>query len=124
MKIYSKIILFGFLLWLSVFLSSFVFYSIKQSNPTFFETLITITLTFFTILFTVLYFKKIHDHYVKYGVITGISWLLINIAIDLCLFSWGPMKMTFVAYMGDIGLTYLTIPITTMGIGYLLKSRE
>lgn len=124
MKTYSKVLLFGFLLWLTVFLTSFLIYPIKQSNPTFFETLITITLTFFTILFTVLYFKKVHGRCIKCALTTGITWFLINVAIDLCLFSWGPMKMTFVAYVEDIGLAYLVIPIITIGVGYLLKSRE
>lgn len=49
--------------------------------------------------------------------------MLINIAIDLCLFSWGPMKMNFGDYIQDIGFTYLIIPIITFGIGYQLENK-
>jgi hypothetical protein len=33
----------------------------------------------------------------------------------------GPMKMPFIDYMADIGLTYSLIPIITVGFGYLLE---
>ena len=47
----------------------------------------------------------------------GILWLLLSILIDapLMLFG-GPMKMSISAYMADIGVTYLCIPVITWGL--------
>jgi hypothetical protein len=42
--------------------------------------------------------------------------MMVNILADLPLFSYGPMKKPFADYMTDIGLTYLIIPIITVGI--------
>ena len=39
------------------------------------------------------------------------------------LFSEGPMKMPFADYIKDIGLTYLIIPMVTLGFGYLLQQK-
>jgi hypothetical protein len=36
----------------------------------------------------------------------------------------GPMKMSFADYMKDIGLTYLIIPIVSIGFGYLLEFKN
>ena len=34
------------------------------------------------------------------------------------------MKMTFAAYMADIGLAYVIYPIMTIGVGLLLQRRS
>ena len=46
---------------------------------------------------------------------------MLSIALDLPLFTEGPMKMSFEKYMKDIWLTYLIIPTVTLGFGYLLE---
>jgi hypothetical protein len=56
-------------------------------------------------------------------VLAGVIWLGINLILDLLLFMEGPMKMPFVDYIVDIGLTYLLIPIITAGFGYLLEEQ-
>lgn len=110
MNYIGKIILYGFLLWMMVFIVSFVIYPLKETNPPFFETLITLFLTGFTVFFGDFYFKK-GRLTLKNCLISGFSWVLICILIDLPLFSYGPMQMSFWHYMTDIGLTYLVIPV-------------
>lgn len=34
------------------------------------------------------------------------------------------MKMGFVDYVKDIGITYLIIPIVTIGFGFMLETRK
>ncbi len=52
------------------------------------------------------------------------TWFLINVIIDLIMFlPVSPMQMTLNDYMADIGITYLIIPVITMGMGYLVKSQ-
>jgi hypothetical protein len=40
-----------------------------------------------------------------------------NLLLDAPLFSQGPMRMTLPNYLADIGLTYLMIPVITLGLG-------
>jgi len=118
MKQTGKIILFGFLLWLTVFIASFLIFPIKESNPPFFETLISIILTASTILYGHIYFKK-EFLSLKKCISVGLFWAIINIGIDLPLFLLdSPMKMVFVDYMTDIGLTYLIIPLILLVYAY------
>ena len=108
---------YGILLWLTVFIAAFLIFPLKQSNPPFFETLITIVLCASTVAYGNLYFKK-EDMTLKACLTTGVVWALINVAIDLPLFSFGPMKRPVTDYMTDIGLTYLVIPVITSVYAY------
>ena len=50
----------------------------------------------------------------------GVVWFLISVMIDLFLFlPPSPMQMSITGYFMDIGITYLIIPIITIGMGYL-----
>ncbi len=71
-----------------------------------------------------LYLKNIQTGFLREGVIIGVSWFIINIAIDLILFlPTSPMQMSLNNYMMDIGITYLLIPVITVGFGFLLNSK-
>lgn len=120
----SKLILYGFLLWLSIFAVSFILYPVRQNQPIYFETLITITLVLFTTLFSILFFKQTTDRYFKKGLIAGFLWMAINLIIDLPLFSFGPMKMLLLNYFEDIGFTYFVIPIIVGGMGWVLEKKN
>lgn len=43
---------------------------------------------------------------------------------DELLFSWGPMKMSLVDYLKDIGLTYLIMPIVTYGMSRVVPQQR
>lgn len=58
------------------------------------------------------------------GAWLGGPWLATHVVIDLPLFPFGgPMAMTWSDYEMDIGVTYLIIPIVTLGIGVALARR-
>jgi len=118
------VFLHGFLLWLTVFIGAMLIYPIKKNDPIFFETLIAIILVGFTVFFANLYLKKVSTEVTKTAVIVGVVWMAISIAIDLLMFTRGPMKMPISDYFKDIGLTYLIIPIITYGIAVQLRIRE
>jgi len=73
--------------------------------------------------FAVLYFQRIESRTLREGILLGVIWFAVNLAVDQLMFSWGPMKMSFADYMADIGLTYLLIPIIPISIGYALAKR-
>jgi len=75
------------------------------------------------VFFSNLYFRKLEKDFLKEGILLGIIWFAISIVIDLFMFMQGPMKMTFLNYMADIGLTYLIIPTVTLGFGFLAQKK-
>ena len=58
------------------------------------------------------------------GLKIGLICLAVNFIIDQLMFSAGPMKMAFVDYLKDIGVTYLLIPIIPTGFGSSLEKKK
>jgi len=124
MRSFKLVLLYGFLLWLIPFAVAIVILPLKTSAPPLFESIMPVVLTVCAVFFSNLYFKRAETRFLKEGVLLGIIWLVISLVIDLLLFMWGPMKMTFVNYMMDIGLTYLIFPAITIGFGCLMGKRR
>ncbi len=120
MKKYLRLGLFGFLVWLIPFVVSFLIFGLKTSLPALFESIMPVVVVICTVVFAVVYLRKVKADFLKAGIVVGIAWLVICLIFDLLLFMEGPMKMSFGDYMMDIGLVYLTIPVITMGFGWLL----
>jgi hypothetical protein len=121
---YLKISLFGFLVWLIPFVVSVAIFSIHEMQRPLFESIMPVTITACVVFFSLSHFKKTEADFLKEGVLLGAIWFAVNIIFDLMLFMEGPMKMPFADYMKDIGLTYLIIPIVTIGFGILLENKE
>jgi hypothetical protein len=122
MRKFLRLLLFGFLSWLLTFLASVCIFPLKAEHRPLFETLVGVCLTISTVLFTVIYFRKVQSDFMREGLLLGLAFLLCNIVFDLCLFMEGPMKMTFGDYMMDIRLAYLSLPIVTLGFAYSLQT--
>ncbi len=123
MRSIKKALLYGFLVWLIPFVTAFLIYPIHESNRILFESIMPVVITICVVSFAYLYFKNVDNNFFKEGLLVGVLWFAICIAIDLPMFMQGPMKMTFANYVMDIGLTYLMIPAITIGFGYLLEKR-
>ena len=98
--------------------ASFIIYPLRESDRVLFESIMPIVLTFISVIMAHRYFNHVELFFVREGIYLGIFWFVLCIIVDLCFFTWGPMKMTFIDYFKDIGLTYLMIPIITIGIGF------
>ena len=122
MSKFLQLLLFGFLSWLLTFVASVCIFPLKAEHRPLFETLVGVCLAISTVLFTVIYFRKVQTGYMREGVFLGLAFLLCNIVFDLCLFMEGPMKMSFADYMMDIGLAYLSMPVVTLGFAYSLRT--
>jgi hypothetical protein len=123
MKQAGKIILFGVLIWLTSFIGAMLIFKLHESDRIFFETLISIIFFFAVTFYTTLYFKKVQSNFAIEGIKTGILWMLINLLIDLPLFSFGPMARPLWEYFKDIGFIYITIPFITISIGNVLNKK-
>jgi hypothetical protein len=122
-KKYLKIGLFGFLTWLIVFVVSVLMFPLKTSQRLLFESIMPVVITCCAVFFANLYFKNLKANFLQEGLLIGVVWFIVSLAIDLPLFLLeGPMQMPLADYMMDIGVTYLIIPIVTLGFGLLLET--
>ena len=124
MKKHAKMMAYGLLTWLIPFIISFLFVD-AQGNftipETFFKSIMVVTGAFTGVILAVRYFKDVKEDYAKEGMILGLVWLIINLALDLAFVQAGFFRMTILQYFTDIGLRYLSIPIYSIGLGYALK---
>ncbi len=124
-KLVIKNILLGLLSWLIPFVVSFLFY--KPGGE-----LVVPYATFKTSIMLVgvvsgcyllyRYFKLVERDFILQSIIVGFSWFAINIVFDSVVLI-PMMKTSFVDYFLSIGLSYCSIPVISITMGYLLKSK-
>ena len=113
----GKALLFGFLVWLVPFAVAFAIFPIHESSRPLFESIMPVAIAIIVVPLGVVYLRRVRRRVRREGVVLGLLWLVMCLAIDapLMLFG-GPMYMTVPDYIADIGVTYLMIPIITIGI--------
>jgi len=115
---WGRAIGYGFLVWLIPFVVAFLVFFLHESARPLFESIMAVTVTASAMTFGIAYMKRLDGRCLKEGLSLGVLWFLICILIDAPLMLLGdPMKMTVAEYMSDIGVTYLIIPIVTLGLG-------
>lgn len=127
MNKYLKMVLFGLIVWLVPFIVSFAFVD-RQGNfiiaETFFKSIMVVTGALVGVVLAVKYFGDVKTDYVNEGIVLGVIWLVINLALDLLMVFGGFFQMSVPQYFTDIGLRYLSMPIYTIGMGFALMQKE
>jgi hypothetical protein len=117
MKSTRKAVIFGFFVWLIPFVVAFAIYPLHESSRPLFESIMPVSIAIAVAVFGVRYLRAVHARFVQEGAILGLLWLAISVIIDAPLMLLGgPMQMTVAQYTADIGVTYLMIPVITIGI--------
>jgi hypothetical protein len=120
-----KIGFYGLLAWFVPFAISFLFYSPEGELATdifFFKTIMILVGTITAATLLVKYFKGVKKHFVTEGLIIGLAWFAISIILDLIVLL--PLSgMSIGSYFTQIGLRYLSIPIMSLAIGFVLKKK-
>jgi uncharacterized membrane protein YpjA len=119
-------IMYGFLAWLIPFVTAFFFYS-KEGGLVIdiflFKSIMIVVGAISGAFLLISYFKKIHTNYLYEGVIVGLTWLGINILLDLLVLV--PMsEMTLPDYFAQIGLRYLVMPVMSIMVGTVLSNKK
>ena len=113
----KKAIRYGVIVWLIPFVVAFAIFPIRESNRALFESIMPVVVVAAAVALAIRYLRHSKNSQQE-SVRLGVLWLAISIAIDLAIFlPPSPMQMSFMTYVQDIGLTYLIIPICTIGIG-------
>lgn len=114
---YGKAVLFGFLIWLLAFVVAIAIFPIRESWRALFESIMPVVIAIATVAFALMYFRKVQSAFLREAVFVGLLWFVISVVIDLPVMLTGPMQMSVAEYAADIGLTYVIIPVITIGIG-------
>lgn len=115
----------GVALWFIAFAAAFAVFPLRESNRPLFESIMPVVLALGTVLLAHRYFRNVPGRFAREGLLLGLLWLGVNLAIDLPLMlSPSPMQMTLSEYLADIGITYLLIPVITTGMGWSRAEKE
>ncbi|HET6423239.1 MAG TPA: hypothetical protein VFG20_06120 [Planctomycetaceae bacterium] len=106
----------GFIIWLVPFLVAVASMPVKTSWRSLFESIMAVTVASMTVLSASWYFRRHSPHSIGEGIALGLVWMAISVCIDLPLMLGPPVNYTVTEYVGDIGLTYLMMPIIVAGM--------
>jgi hypothetical protein len=112
-----KALLLGLIVWAVPFAVAWMIYPIHETQRPLFESIMPVVIAATVVLLGLAYFRQVGHACLREGILLGIMWFAISFIIDLFMFSGGPMQMSFVDYVSDVGLTYLMIPLITIGLG-------
>ncbi len=113
----GKAIFFGFLVWLVPFAVAFAILPIHETSRPLFESIMPVAIAIIVVPLGVVYLRRVRRRYLREGLRLGLLWFVMCVAIDAPLMLLGrPMQMTVPEYLADVGVTYLMIPVITIGI--------
>lgn len=112
-----RLIVYGFLVWLIPFLVAVIFFPTRIEWREMFESIMAVTLVLTVTVLAFDHLRRLTNGQAMAGLIAGIAWMAICIVIDLPLMLSQYIGMSLGEYVGDIGATYLLIPVITTGLG-------
>jgi hypothetical protein len=119
-----KALLFGFLVWFLPFIVAVVIFPLRETQRPLFESIMPVVLSGTVVMFGLRYLRGVGEFVAREGLAVGVLWLVICVAIDVPLMLFGgPMRMTLGAYLADIAVTYLMVPVITAGLGIAFERR-
>ncbi len=118
-----KITLWGAILWLILFIVGFILWPLHESQFLLFKTIMVVSSALVGMVMLAMYFKKVDSNFLNEAILLGVIWLTVNWLLDLVVLV-GMFKSPLGEYIIGIGLRYLNIPITSIGVGYILKNKQ
>jgi hypothetical protein len=119
-----RLVVYGLLVWAVPFAIAFAMFPARENWRSLFESVMAVTLAATVTIAALAHICKTNERYVVTGIIAGFIWMGMSIAIDLPLMLSEPVAMPLREYVADIGLTYLMIPVITIGIGTAMTHNQ
>jgi hypothetical protein len=108
----------GFFMWLIPFVVAFAAFPLREPARPVFESVMAVTVAASAVGLGLAYLRRTPGGYAREGLVVGALWFIVCVLLDAPLMLLGgPMHMSVGGYLGDIGLTYLSIPLVTWGLG-------
>ncbi|MDH3498300.1 MAG: hypothetical protein OER21_16205 [Gemmatimonadota bacterium] len=118
MAAFGRAALYGLVVWLVPFVVAFAIFPLRESARPLFESIMPVAIAAGTVTLGVMYFRRVRVGLVREGLLLGGLWFAISVLIDAPLMLLGgPMQMSASQYVADIGVTYVMIPVITLGLG-------
>lgn len=112
----------GVMIWFIPFAIAVIAYPVRLSIPDFFEVIMPVTLTLTVVFFVNLYLRNVKKNFVWSGLRVGFFWYLLCLLIDLSVnMTTGEGKAHLLDALLTAGLTYLIIPVVTVGFAYFVN---
>lgn len=115
-----KIVGYGIFVWLipSLVTATLAFFS---GSMNFFEIISAVAIAVTVITFSYLYLRDINANFIKEGVLIGVAWMIISIALDLLLIAVGISQLSLTGYAMYVAPLYILIPAITIGLGLYMN---
>jgi hypothetical protein len=123
MASWRRAVLLGLVVWLVPFVVACTIFPWKTSWRSLFESIMPVTLAATVVVCTLRYFRKTGAASTPEAGRLGLLWLAICVAIDLPLMLSPPIGLSPAEYAADVGLTYVMIPVITVGMALAASSR-
>ncbi|TAL38663.1 MAG: hypothetical protein EPN93_04110 [Spirochaetes bacterium] len=120
----KTIAVYGFISWLIPFALSIPLYPpLHETMMPLFKNIMLVTGMLTGVTLLVRYFRGVNADHVREGLVVGLAWLAVNIVLDLATLV-AAFKMPVAEYFLYTGIVYLSIPIISTGMGFLLAGRQ
>ena len=116
MRSWRRALGYGLLVWLIPFVVAVCAFSLKENWRSLFESVMAVAVAATVVGLGAHYFLGVGQTTPREGFLLGITWLMMSVAIDLPLMLSPPINYSLAEYAADIGLTYVMIPIITLGL--------
>ena len=118
-----KLIGYGFLVWLipTIITSALIIF---PNITYFFDIVSALSLIISAAVFSYLYFKDVTINFIKEGIITGITWLILSIVFDLIMIIVGISTISLTSYALLVVPLYVIIPVITVSYGLHLDHNK
>jgi hypothetical protein len=112
----GRMVAFGLLSWAIVLAAALAMSPWRANNRPLFESALAVVLTATTALLAIAFYRRTPAVRGWNGLVLGLVWAAINVLLDLPLFSFGPLHMPPRAFLADIALGYLVMPVLTTAL--------
>ena len=121
MTSWVRAVLWGLVVWVIPFVVAVLAFPLKANWRSLFESIMAVTLALVVVVCAVQYFGRVRNRFVREGAMLGFLWFAVSVIIDLPLMLSPPISYTPLEYAADIGLTYLMMPVITVGIAFAVR---
>lgn len=118
-----RVVLSGLAVWAFPFVVGMAIFAIVPTDAPLFDTIMSVALAAAAVAASYLFLRKAPTPTAMRGARVGAVWAILAVVLDAPFFIFGPaqMRMEADAYIADVGLSYLVIPVIAAGIGRALQ---
>lgn len=109
---------YGLACWFVPFAAAMAMYPLRMTNRALFESAMAIVLAGTVVATMTALLSRLSSEFMAYGIKCGAIWVLECLVLDAIAYSAGPMLVTPLDYIYDIGTMYFMIPLLTIGLAW------